>query len=114
MLNPNQRQLCSLQKKFVLIDNVGEVDAKPVKGPLLCDMSSDGSSFCASVVGEGGGEFLCELNMGDYVDMQLVNGVTDKHPYRGARQRVGFKPEFESEKATVNLETMRRLLETDR
>jgi len=52
--------------------------------------------------------------MGDYVDMQLVCGITDKHPYRGARQRVGFKPEFESEKATVNLETMRRLLETDR
>lgn len=45
------------------------MDEKRTKGPLLEDAVSEGSSFCASFVGEGGGEFLCEINMGDYVDM---------------------------------------------
>ena len=52
--------------------------------------------------------------MQDYVDLQLTCGIVDKHPFRGARNRRGYKPDFESEKATANLETMRRLLETDR
>jgi hypothetical protein len=65
-------------------------------------------------VGEDQGEFLFALNLNDYVDAQLTGGVTDRHPYRGARTRFGDKPDFDSEKATANLETMRRLLETDR
>lgn len=113
MLNPHTRQLCNLQKKFVLIDQIGENDEQPVKGPLLEDLESDRSSFCASLIGEGGGDFLCDINLADYVDMQLTNGVTEKHPYRGNRHRPGLK-EYGSEKNTVNLETMRRMIETDR
>lgn len=55
--------------------------------------------------------------MVDFADVQLVNGVSDLHPYRGYK---GTKPgmmrpgTFGSEMANVNLETMKKLLNDDK
>jgi len=66
-------------------------------------------------VGENQGDFLTELNLADIVDAQLLQGVNDIHPYRGPRgARYDKNRDMGTDGATVNLETMRRLLETDR
>lgn len=50
------------------------------------------------------------------MDMQLLSGLTELHPYRGQRGLRGMKkrPDANSENATVNLETMRRFLDNDK
>jgi hypothetical protein len=66
-------------------------------------------------VGENQGDFLSELNLNDIVDAQLLEGVNELHVYRGPRgARYGKNRDMGTDGATVNLETMRRLLETDR
>ena len=54
-----------------------------------------------------------DYNLVDFADVQLVNGVSDLHPYRGysgQKPPLGRPGTFGSEMANVNLETMRRLL----